>query len=90
VGNREARIENLQTHINVEFSKGLKGCPNVHLEYELHPLTDPKQCYMWSVLLLLAHALRHRLVYGTTIQEVLDHAIASVSIRRLSDSFRKD
>jgi hypothetical protein len=56
VGNREARIENLQTHINVEFSKGLKGCSNAHLEYELHPLTDRSNatcgvfCFSWHTL----------------------------------------
>jgi hypothetical protein len=77
-GDREARIENLKAHITVEFSKGLKDCPNMNLEYELHPLNDPKQYYMCPILLLLVHALRHGLVYGTTIQEVLDHAIGSV------------
>jgi hypothetical protein len=71
----ELKFENLKARIVVEFGKGNKDLLNTENEIFLHPLSDPRQRHMCPLTWLLVHALRHGLVRGSTIQEVLQHAI---------------
>ncbi|KAK9357745.1 hypothetical protein V1504DRAFT_500567 [Lipomyces starkeyi] len=70
----EPKFENLRAQIKIEFAKGSKNVRNEELEFYLRPLGDPRYRHMCTVSLLMIHALRHGLVVGSTIQEVLEHA----------------
>ncbi|KAK9313301.1 hypothetical protein V1524DRAFT_472090 [Lipomyces starkeyi] len=70
----EPKFENLRAQIKIEFAKGSKNVRNKELEFYLRPLGDPRYRHMCTVSLLMIHALRHGLVVGSTIQEVLEHA----------------
>ena len=69
----KARFENLRSRITMQFTKGKKEDPNKNLVRYLR-LLDPKYVHMCPIALLMIHALRHGLVDGTTIQEVLGNA----------------
>lgn len=73
-GNGAATWENLEACMTLEYAKGIKDVRNKELEYYFDPLNDPKHQHACPITLILVHALRHGLVRGTTIQEVLDHA----------------
>ncbi|KAK9358485.1 hypothetical protein V1504DRAFT_442101 [Lipomyces starkeyi] len=70
----EPKFENLRAQIKIEFAKGSKNVRNEELEFYLRRLGDPRYRHMCTVSLLMIHALRHGLVVGSTIQEVLEHA----------------
>ena len=75
VSDGKPRFENLKAHIITEFAKGKKDLDNMDDDAFMHPLDDPRQHHMCPITLLLVHALRHGLVRGSTVQEVLDHAM---------------
>jgi hypothetical protein len=70
----EPKFENITVKIIVEFAKNRKSTKNDALEYYLRPLSNPAFYHMCPVALLIIHALRHGLVHGSTIEEVLQHA----------------
>ncbi|KAK9246717.1 hypothetical protein V1506DRAFT_505362 [Lipomyces tetrasporus] len=74
VDGQEAKFENLRARITVEFKKGSKDIRNDNLEFYLHSLNDPNFYHMCPIALLLIHALRHGLVLGSTIEQVLEYA----------------
>lgn len=76
-GDGEPKLENLRARINVEFSKGKKDVGNDDVDYYLRPLSDSSQHHMCPITMLLIHALRHGLVRGSSIQEILETAAAT-------------
>lgn len=71
-GNGAATWESLEACVTLKYAKGIKHVQNKELEYYLNSLNDPKHQHTCPITLILIHALRHGLVRGTTIQEVLD------------------
>ncbi|KAK9333345.1 hypothetical protein V1520DRAFT_388908 [Lipomyces starkeyi] len=69
-----AKFENLQARITVEFRKGSQDKRNDNLEFYLRSLNDPNFYHMCPIALLLIHALRHGLVLGSIIEQVLESA----------------
>jgi len=77
----EAKFENLTVTITLEFEKGSKDTRNKETLRYLRPLEDFDSLHVCPTALLVIHALRHGLVHGSTLQEVLNHAAASPSRR---------
>lgn len=76
-GEGEGKFENLRAHFLLQWCKGAKDESNKDWDVYMRPLQDTKFQHMCPLALLLAHALRHGLVHGTTIQEVLQHTAQS-------------
>ncbi|KAK9314252.1 hypothetical protein V1522DRAFT_436978 [Lipomyces starkeyi] len=74
LSSKSAKFENLRARITVEFRKGSKDKRNDNLEFYLRSLNDPNFYHMCPIALLLILALRHGLVLGTTIEQVLEYA----------------
>ncbi|KAK9245323.1 hypothetical protein V1506DRAFT_521936 [Lipomyces tetrasporus] len=70
----EPKLENLRARFTIEFSKGSKDKKNDDFDLYLRPLDDSRYPHMCIVSLLLIHALRHGLVVGSSILDVLEHA----------------
>ncbi|KAI9793441.1 MAG: hypothetical protein M1816_000335 [Peltula sp. TS41687] len=70
----EPRLENLRARISIEYQKGFKDTRNERLECFVSPIDDPCHPYMCLITLLLIHSLRHGLVRGSNITDVLRHA----------------
>ncbi|KAK9239336.1 hypothetical protein V1525DRAFT_417743 [Lipomyces kononenkoae] len=87
VDGEEPKLENLRARITLEFRKGSKDVRNDNIELYLHSLNDPNFYHMCPIALLLIHALRHGLVLGSTIEQVLEYA-ATASMPKLSGSFQ--
>ena len=73
-GHGTAAWGNLEACVTLKHAKSMKDIRNQELVCYLDPLDDPRHQHACPVALILALALRHGLVRGTTIQEVLDHA----------------
>ncbi|KAI9783428.1 MAG: hypothetical protein M1816_001402 [Peltula sp. TS41687] len=67
-------FDNLHAAITLEFTEGAKDQKNVDQIMYLRPINDSKSFHMCPIALLLVHALRHGLVQGKNIQEVLNLA----------------
>ncbi|RYN21317.1 hypothetical protein AA0112_g10335 [Alternaria arborescens] len=65
----------LRVRITLEFEKGNKETHNEETIRYLRPLNDTANSHMCPVALLLVHALRHSLVAGNTLGEVLNLAV---------------
>jgi hypothetical protein len=65
----------LRARITLEFEKGNKDTHNEETIRYLRPLNDTANSHMCPVALLLVHALRHSLVAGNTLGEVLNLAV---------------
>jgi predicted transcriptional regulator len=68
-------LADLRATITLEFQKGHKTANNEETDKYLSPLGH-QQSHMCPIAWILVHALRHSLVAGTTLQDVLDHASA--------------
>lgn len=66
----------LRAHITLESTKGYKDTKNHSVEKYMRPLEDEKYRHVCPVTWLLIHALRHGLVRGTSIEQVLSDAAA--------------
>ncbi|KAK9315813.1 hypothetical protein V1524DRAFT_414929 [Lipomyces starkeyi] len=77
----EPKFENLRAHFKIEFSKGSKNVRNGDLDLYLRPLDDSRYRHMCTVSLLMIYALRHGLVVGSSIQEVVEHTANTVDGR---------
>lgn len=71
----EPRFENLRARVILRHTKGYKDKRNEDVDLYLRPLNNPKYHHMCPITLLLIHALRHGLVLGSTIEQVLSHAV---------------
>lgn len=78
----EAVFTNLRVQITVKYAKGKKDEHNEDDVHFLRPLNGPHNCHVCPIALLLVHSLRHSLVNGKTLQDVLNHA-ADRSDRRI-------
>lgn len=65
---------NMRARITIEFEKGHKTAMNEETTRYFRPLNDPSNTHMCPIALLLIHCLRHSLVSGTSLQDVLDLA----------------
>ncbi|KAI6796652.1 hypothetical protein KC361_g4349 [Hortaea werneckii] len=70
----EPRFENLVATIELEFTKGFKDTRNHSRMCYLRPLNEASSNHVCPIALLLVHCLRHGLVEGTTIQQILQNA----------------
>jgi hypothetical protein len=77
----EPTFENLRAIITLDYTKGRKLTRNKSIVRYLRPLDDVQFIHVCPIALLLIHALRHGLVYGTTIEEVLNHTAAQTDLR---------
>lgn len=68
------RFENLYATVELEFTKGKKAERNVNEWRTLQPLQGAQNYHVCPISLLLLHCLRHGLVPGTTVDEVLQNA----------------
>jgi hypothetical protein len=75
------KISNLCTRVSLEYLKGFKDVQNHRQFCYLRPLEDPQLTHMCPISLLLIHALRHDLVVGTSLQQILDAAAARADKR---------
>lgn len=66
--------KNLRAQITLEFCKGKKDKQNANHEVYLRALEDPHHQHACPITLLIIHALRHGLVRGSTVEEVLENA----------------
>jgi hypothetical protein len=73
-GDGEAKLENIRACITLCYTKGKKDILNADEPFYLSPLEDSER-HMCIVSLILIHALRHGMVRGSTIQEVLNDTI---------------
>ena len=71
----EPIFANLEARITLEFTKGHKGKPGQDTSRHLRPLAGAHNSHMCPIALLLVHCLRHSLVDGTTLEEVLNGAV---------------
>lgn len=69
--------EDLRAEITIEFPKRGKDVHNKDLTCYSRPLNNPRYNHMDPIALLLVHVLRHGLVEGSTIQQVLQNAVSS-------------
>ena len=74
--NGPAVWENLRGHIVIRYGKGQKQLKNKNLNLFLQPLLDPQYRAACPVALMITHALRHGLVEGSTITDILTRASA--------------
>ena len=70
------KLTDLRAEISMEFVKGHKVSRNETFIKYLRPLNEETCRHVCPISLLLTHALRHGLVHGTTIQDVLKHTTA--------------
>lgn len=70
----EPEFGNLRARITIEFAKGLKDRMNQETVHFLRPLNESHDNHVCPIALLLVHSLRHSMVAGTTLQEVLNLA----------------
>jgi hypothetical protein len=77
----EPAFENLRAIITLDYTKGSKLTRNKSVVKYLRPLDDVQFIHVCPIALLLIHALRHGLVYGTTIEEVLNHTAAQTDLQ---------
>ena len=61
----------------MHYAKGHKNALNEDHDVNLSPVTDPRYYHVCPIALLLIHAMRHSLVRGKTINEVLEHTASS-------------
>ena len=69
------RWENHAARVTIEFTKGHKNVPKDGHEVFLKPLSA-KHVEVCPLALIIVHALRHGLVAGSSVQDVLDLAYA--------------
>jgi len=74
-GDGTAKLKNLRARVTLSFLKDRKDIKNDDVEIYFRTLEDPKENQMCIVSLILIHALRHGMVRGSTIDEVLNNAI---------------
>lgn len=67
-------LANLAATITLEFVKGSKDVRNDERRLHLRPLNDTRAFHVCPIALLLVHSLRHSLVDGSTLEEVLSRA----------------
>lgn len=72
----EPRFENLRLEITLEYIKGHKDIDKDEKLAYLEPLNDVSNSHVCPVSWLLVHVLRHDLVAGRDLQDVLDRAAA--------------
>ncbi|KAK9329720.1 hypothetical protein V1520DRAFT_327131 [Lipomyces starkeyi] len=77
----EPKFENLRARFKIEFAKGSKNVRNDDFDLYLRPLHDSRYRHMCAHSLLMIHALRHGLVVGSSIQEVLEQTANTVDGR---------
>lgn len=68
-------FQDLRATVTLEYTKGHKDSGNQSVVRYLRPL-DADSIHVCPIALLLVHALRHGLVHGTTLEEVLAHTAA--------------
>ena len=73
-GDGEAKLENIKACITLCYTKGKKDTLNADDPFYFSPLEDSEK-HMCIISLILIHALRHGMVRGSTLQEVLDDTI---------------
>ncbi|GAB1741961.1 hypothetical protein NU219Hw_g7361t1 [Hortaea werneckii] len=73
-GEEGPRFENLSATVELEFTKGKKEERNTSEWRYLQPLQGAHNHHACPIRLLLLHCLRHGLVPGTTVDEVLQNA----------------
>ncbi|KAJ5910250.1 hypothetical protein N7504_004893 [Penicillium tannophilum] len=69
-----ADIKHLRAEVTLKTTKGLKDSLNKDIIFYLRPLDDA-DCHACPVTWMLVHALRHGLVLGTTLSDVLKLAL---------------
>jgi len=65
---------NLRAQVTLAYNKGHKQAHNAHSTRSIRPLNEAHNTHMCPIAWLLTHALRHSLVEGSTLQQVLDAA----------------
>ncbi len=73
---REPSFLDFRAHITLDSTKGFKDTRNHSVEKYMRPLEDEKYRHVHPVTWLLIHGLRHGLVRGTSIEQVLSDAAA--------------
>jgi len=74
----EAKLANIKARITLPYMKGLKDTLNQDGVFYVRPMEEnTNEDHMCVISVLLIHALRHGLVRGSTLSEVLENAIAA-------------
>ncbi|RDL39906.1 uncharacterized protein BP5553_04246 [Venustampulla echinocandica] len=74
----EAKLANIKARITLSYMKGMKDTLNMDGVFYFRPMEEnANEDHMCVISLLLVHALRHGLVLGSTLSEVLENAVAS-------------
>jgi len=71
-----ATFANLRAEVILAFRKGEKDKHNSGTTSYLRPLNEAHNTHMCPIALLMVHALRHSLVEGRDLQDILDRAFA--------------
>lgn len=67
---------NLRAIVTIRYAKGRKDVKNADTVHHLRPLVAAHHSHLCPIALLLVHTLRHGLVQGSTLQDVLNAAAA--------------
>ncbi|KAI7280603.1 hypothetical protein KC345_g4644 [Hortaea werneckii] len=73
---KEPRFEHLEAMVELEFTKGYKGVRDTSRWCRLRPLNEGNSSHVCPIALLLTHCLRHGLVAGKSVEDVLQNAWA--------------
>ncbi|KAF8854058.1 hypothetical protein BDZ45DRAFT_806147 [Acephala macrosclerotiorum] len=74
----EAKLANVKARITLSYMKGMKDTLNMDGVFYFRPMEEnTNEDHMCVISVLLIHALRHGLVHGSTLSEVLENAIAA-------------
>lgn len=77
----DAKFVNLRARVTMRYTKGFKDSMAGNMTCYLQPLGTSHTCHVCPISLLLVHALRHGLVRGSTLQDILTKAAARADRR---------
>ena len=75
--NRQPVWNRIRATVTMRYTKGAKDLTNKNLVKFMRPLSDPGYVHACPLALLIIHALRHGLIDGKSLQQVLNRAAES-------------
>ena len=77
----EPRFQDLRAEVTLHYTKNHKAERDAFVVKYLRPLDDTESCHVCPITLLIVHALRHGLVHGSTVEQLLQHNAARPDLR---------
>ncbi|OQD68729.1 hypothetical protein PENDEC_c031G04877 [Penicillium decumbens] len=68
-------LDRIVAHITISFAKGTKDLLNTDTTHIIRPLEDADEAHMCPIGWLLVQALRHGLVEGRTVDDIINQAL---------------